>query len=130
MVTRRKIKRYLKLFLPGIALIFFLFVGTFSGLLSRYPYSEMHPERRLEAPSADFWFGTDAFGRDIYSRVVVGTKVSYSVSVGAVAVAVIGGVLFGVIGGLFKLMGYVVMRFVDVIICFPPFWWRSSSLLW
>jgi peptide/nickel transport system permease protein len=120
MVTRRKIRRYLKLFLPGIALTFFLIVGTFPEFFVRYSYSEMHPKRRLEAPSADFWFGTDAFGRDVYSRVIVGSRVSYSVSVGAVAVAVIGGVLLGVVGGLFKLMGYMVMRFVDVIICFPP----------
>jgi len=113
-------KRCLKLIIPMVIIIFFLVVAMFPQLFTRYSYTKMNVSRRLEGPSSDFWFGTDQFGRDIYSRIVVGTRVSYSISIGAVVIAIIGGVVLGVAGGVFKTMGFLVMRLVDVLLCFPP----------
>ncbi|TSA51210.1 ABC transporter permease [archaeon] len=115
-----KTKRCLKLIIPMVIIIFFLVVAMFPQLFTRYSYTKMNVSRRLEGPSSDFWFGTDQFGRDIYSRIVVGTRVSYSISIGAVVIAIIGGVVLGVAGGVFKTMGFLVMRLVDVLLCFPP----------
>lgn len=115
-----KWKHYLKIMLPALAVFFFLIVAVFPYAFTRYSYTKMSVSRRLEGPSRDFWFGTDQFGRDIYSRVIVGTRVSYSVAIGAVVIALIGGVVLGVTGGVFKAMGFVVMRLVDVLLCFPP----------
>lgn len=120
MCISNKTKRYLKLILPMVIIVFFLVVAMFPQLFTRYSYTKMNVSRRLEGPSSDFWFGTDKFGRDIYSRVIVGTRVSYSVSIGAVVIAVISGVVLGVVGGLFKTMGFLIMRLVDVLLCFPP----------
>jgi peptide/nickel transport system permease protein len=116
----RKLARYLKLLIPAGIMTLFLVVGAFPHWFVRYSYSEMHSNRRFEAPSADFWFGTDSFGRDMYSRVIVGTRISNGVAVCAVAVAVAGGVLLGLAGGLSQSFGFLLMRLVDVIICFPP----------
>jgi len=120
MCISNKTKRYLKLILPMVIIVFFLVVAMFPQLFTRYSYTKMNVSRRLEGPSSDFWFGTDKFGRDIYSRVIVGTRVSYSVSIGSVVIAVISGVVLGVVGGLFKTMGFLIMRLVDVLLCFPP----------
>jgi len=115
-----KTKRYRKITIPVAIIGFFLFVAIFPQLFTRYSYTEMNVSRRLEGPSSDFWFGTDQFGRDIYTRVVVGTRVSYGISIGAVVIAIIIGVVMGVMGGVFKTMGFLVMRLVDVLLCFPP----------
>ncbi len=119
-LRRRKIAKYLKLLVPAGVIAGFLLVALFPHWFARYSYSQMHPSRRLEGPSVDFWFGTDAFGRDTYTRVIVGTRISNGIAAGAVAVAVIGGVWVGVAGGLSRTFGFLLMRLVDVVICFPP----------
>lgn len=117
---RRKLARLLRLVVPGVLIAGFLVVAIVPEWFARYPYSTMHASRRLEGPSRDFWFGTDAMGRDTYSRVVVGTQVSNGVAIGAVALAILAGVALGVAGGLSPTVGFLVMRLVDVTICFPP----------
>jgi peptide/nickel transport system permease protein len=119
-LRRRKIAKYLKLLVPAGVIAGFLLVALFPHWFARYSYSQMHPSRRLEGPSVDFWFGTDAFGRDTYTRVIVGTRISNGIAAGAVAVAVMGGVWVGVAGGLSRTFGFLLMRLVDVVICFPP----------
>lgn len=117
---RRRIARRLKLLIPATVMATFLVVAVFPGWFATHSYSEMHPNRRLEGPSRDFWFGTDAMGRDTYSRVIVGSQISNGVAVGSVALAVVGGVLLGIAGGLFPSIGFLLMRLVDIVICFPP----------
>ncbi|HSC71141.1 MAG TPA: ABC transporter permease, partial [Candidatus Methylomirabilis sp.] len=99
-LRNRKRARSLKLLVPAGVIAVFLVVALFPEWFARYSYSQMHPSRRLEGPSADFWFGTDSFGRDTYTRVIVGTRISNGVAAGAVVVAVVGGVVLGVAGGL------------------------------
>lgn len=115
-----RVSRYLRMILPAAVITVFLVVALVPDLFARYSYTEMHPSRRLEGPSAAFWFGTDSLGRDTYSRVIVGTRISNGVAAGSVAVAVLGGVLLGVAGGLSRTIGFLLMRLVDIIICFPP----------
>ena len=119
-VRGRKIARRLKLLIPAAVMALFLVVSVFPGWFARYSYSQMNADRRLEAPSLDFWFGTDAMGRDTYTRVIVGSQITNGVAVGAVAVAVFGGVLLGIAGGLSRTIGFLLMRLVDIVICFPP----------
>jgi len=115
-----RVRRYIRIMLPGAIVAFFLLVAAFPQLFVRHSCTEMNILRRLEGPSGDFWFGTDQFGRDVYSRVMLGTRVSYGVSLGAVAFAVAIGTAAGVAGGLFKTAGFVVMRIVELMLCFPP----------
>lgn len=72
------------------------------------------------APNAEHWFGTDQLGRDIFCRVVDGTKVSLSVGVAAVSIALITGTLLGAIGGFFGgKLDNLIMRAMDVILSVP-----------
>ena len=101
-------------------ILLFLTTAAFPGLFSNYDPLEMNKKHRLEAPSAQFWFGTDEFGRDIFSRVVCGSRVSLFISFFTVVLANIGGIILGVLGGYFGgLRDNIIMRLMDVMFSFP-----------
>ena len=81
---------------------------------------EQHIINRLQPPSAEFWLGTDTYGRDVLSRLIYGARVSLVVGFVAILIAmVVGsaiGILSGFVGGLFD---RVVMSFLDVMLSFP-----------
>lgn len=88
------------------------------------PYDPLQTDasRALEAPSLDHWFGTDAVGRDVFSRVIVATRLDLSISVAAVALSfVIGSVLGGVAGYWGGWIDVVLNRILDTIMAFPLF---------
>jgi peptide/nickel transport system permease protein len=75
---------------------------------------------RFQAPSWDHWFGTDAFGRDIYARIVVGSQLAVIIGIGASIIAVASGTAVGLISGyLGGWFDTVIQRFVDAIQAFP-----------
>jgi ABC-type dipeptide/oligopeptide/nickel transport system permease subunit len=101
-------------------ILLFLTTAAFPGLFSNYDPLEMNKKHRLEAPSGQFWFGTDEFGRDIFSRVIYGSRVSLFISFFTVVLANFGGIILGVLGGYFGGMrDNVIMRLMDVLFSFP-----------
>ena len=87
-----------------------------------YEPNATHPQSTLEAPSSGFRFGTDKFGRDIFTRVLYATRldlsIAFSVALSAFLVGSIIGALSGYYGGI---VDDVVMRVVDVLLAFPAF---------
>jgi peptide/nickel transport system permease protein len=86
------------------------------------PYDPAEPffDRALEGPSADFWFGTDELGRDLFSRVVFGARSSLSTGLGAVLIAMSIGVPLGLIGGFYSgWRDVLINRFIDVLLAVP-----------
>ena len=77
------------------------------------------PLARLSPPSAMHWFGTDHFGRDTLSRVIHGSRMAVLIGIGVVAIALGGGVAFGVVSAFFPRLGMLLMRVVDVLMAFP-----------
>ena len=102
-----------------VVLAFFL-TGVFAGQLAPHDFADQDVPRRLEGPSAEFWLGTDQFGRDSLSRIIHGARVSMVVGLLASTFTVLTATLLGVIsgywGGTFDL---VLQRFVDAVMSFP-----------
>ena len=101
--------------------ILILLVAVFSPLLAPQDPLKMTP-RKLQSPSKIHLLGTDQFGRDQLSRLIYGTKTSMAVSFGAVGMAVLWGILLGLISGYYGgKIDNVIMRCLDVIFAFPLF---------
>lgn len=75
---------------------------------------------RLKSPSGDFWFGTDELGRDVFSRLLVGLRVSLSIGFIAAFISITIGSLWGLVSGYGpRWLDSLLMRVVDVLLCFP-----------
>jgi peptide/nickel transport system permease protein len=85
------------------------------------PYDPLHVEasRRLESPSGEHWFGTDDFGRDVFSRVLYGARLSMWVGGMTVLIASASGILLGLLAGYFSRIDNPVMRVMDGFMAFP-----------
>jgi peptide/nickel transport system permease protein len=106
----------------GGILILIMFAISILSALGLTPHDPLiqDPVNALQGPSAQYWFGTDQFGRDILSRCMDGMRRSMLVSVVAVSIASLVGVTLGIVGGYFgKFLDGFVVRFSDVIFAFP-----------
>ncbi len=100
----------------GILVVFFLF-GPF---IAPYPHTEQNIKRRLEGPSADYWLGTDHLGRDILSRLIVGTRVALGTAVPSVLAALTAGLVIGLVAGYAGgWVDNVILVGVDAVQAFP-----------
>ncbi|MEN9577439.1 MAG: hypothetical protein RJA70_448 [Pseudomonadota bacterium] len=87
-----------------------------------YSYRQTAPLRGLEAPSGDHWFGTDSEGRDVFARMLFGTRISLTIGVIAVGIYVGIGVVLGALAGYFGgAVDMWISRMIEVMICFPSF---------
>src|SRR5262245_35798811 len=77
------------------------------------------PLQRLKRPSAEHWFGTDQLGRDVYSRVVYGTRISLIVGISVAAIATAIGIVIGVVCGYYRRVDDIVMRAMDGMMAIP-----------
>ncbi len=105
------------------ALILIL-IALFAPVIIPYPmdiYDATHSEMKLQAPSSDHYFGTDELGRDIFSRVLYGTRISLTTAIFAVGLALLIGIPLGAIAGtLGGWIDEIIMRITDVFLSFPP----------
>ena len=102
----------------GVAIV--ILMAIFAPWIAQYDVAKMHAKDKLTGPSARYWFGTDNFGRDVFSRIVYGARVSMVVGVVAVSIAAGFGYLFGMIAGFFEgKTETVIMMVMDVIFAFP-----------
>jgi peptide/nickel transport system permease protein len=97
-----------------------LIFAVFAPLITPYQPQQLSADDRLQSPSWTHVFGTDNFGRDIFTRVVFGARTSLIGSAGVVLFSVAIGIGLGVIAAYFKRVDIAVMRVVDVLMAFPP----------
>lgn len=106
----------------GLALVTIMVVLSLISAFNLAPIDplEQNPADALKGPSGTYWFGTDQFGRDIFSRSIDGMSRSLSVALLSVGIAALVGVFLGVIGGFFGgWLDNLVVRASDVIFAFP-----------
>jgi peptide/nickel transport system permease protein len=112
-----------RLAMAGAALVALLFfVAAFSPLLVRHRPETIDVNSILSPPSATHWLGTDDLGRDVFSRMVYGSRISLSVGFVAVGIATAIGLVLGALAGYFGgWIDEIIMRFVDVMLTIPTF---------
>jgi len=113
LVTRRKTT-----LVGAVLMAVMLGVGILAPLIGGDP-AHMDVAGRLAAPGRAHWFGTDDVGRDVWSRVVYGARLSLLVGVAVVALSFLLGVLCGVVAGHYRRFDNVVMRVMDGLMAFP-----------
>ena len=104
----------------GLSLLFVLVAISLTGpfLISNEP-TKINMDARLDAPSADYWFGTDAFGRDVFSRTVSGGRISLLVAAAVAVLTMVFGAAFGSLAGYFRKVDAVLMRVMDGLMAIP-----------
>lgn len=121
--TKAFIKKFLKRKAAVISLAFILVI-LFMGILAPYivPYDAATPDYTalLQGPSPEHWWGTDEFGRDVFSRLMVGTRLSVFTALAAVTIGTIIGAVLGLLAGYYGgIIESIVMRGADILFAFP-----------
>ena len=106
----------------GLVIILILvIVAIFAPYLAPYPPNQQDLAASTQNPSRAHWLGTDALGRDQFSRIIFGSRIAILVGIVAVAIAAVVGMAMGLVAGYFGgWVQVVIMRFIDALMAFPP----------
>ena len=115
----RFVRKHPTLVLGSILLIAVALLSLAAPWLATHDPQDIDPVARLQAPSAEHRFGTDALGRDVYSRAVLGGRVSLAVGLGVAVLSSAIGVLLGLIAGFVRGADGIVMRIMDGLMAIP-----------
>lgn len=103
-----------------VVILVIIFAAIFANVVAPYDPLELHPVARLKPPNPQYLLGTDNLGRDVFSRVIHGARISLYVSIAAVALAQGIGSSFGIVSGYFGARtDAIIMRVMDAIYAFP-----------
>ena len=104
----------------GALLLLLVLIGIFAPYLWTVDPTALAPAKRTRPPSELYWFGTDALGRDVYSRVLYGTRVSLTVGLSVALLATLVGLTIGLVSGFVRWADGFVMRIMDGLMSIPP----------
>lgn len=120
---KRSIRRLLRnrsATIGSVIVLFWLLIALLAPLIALYSPTAQRVTNRLKPPSAQHIFGTDELGRDIFSRVLYGARVSLPVALAVVAMTGTVGVLLGAVAGYAGgLLDEIIMRVADAVLAFP-----------
>ena len=103
----------------GSLLLFVATTALLAPILFTVEPTSMHPIDRLQGPSQAFWFGTDMYGRDTYSRTIFGCRISLVVGFSVAVLSISIGLVIGLVAGYFRWLDAIVMRIMDGIMAIP-----------
>ncbi len=104
----------------AVIVIFFILLALFGPLVTKEGINEQSLTERLQPPSSEYWFGTDDFGRDIFSRIIHGARISLSVGFFSVVGSIAVGSFLGIIAGYYgRWVDTIISRIFDIMLAFP-----------
>ncbi len=106
-------------FIGAIIVTVMLLLGIFAPYIAPYDPQDIVTSRRLTPPGSEHLFGTDGFGRDVFSRVLFGTRLSLLISVSVVVLTSVLGITMGLLSGYYHRLDNILMRFLDGLMAFP-----------
>jgi peptide/nickel transport system permease protein len=114
------VRRHPAIALGGALMLVMAFIAVFAPVLGTVDPSALAPAQRTREPSLLHWFGTDMLGRDVYSRVLFGTRVSLTVGFSVALLASLAGLATGLVSGFVRAADAVIMRVMDGLMSIPP----------
>ena len=114
------LRRHPTVAIGGALVIIMVLMAVLAPYLWTVDPTTLNTSRRTREPSALYWFGTDMLGRDIYSRVVYGSRVSLTVGFAVAILASIAGLAIGLVSGMLRWADGFIMRVMDGLMSIPP----------
>ncbi|WP_050625558.1 ABC transporter permease [Bradyrhizobium viridifuturi] len=102
-----------------ICLVLIILMAIFAPLLAPHDPLLLTPAQRLKPASAQYLLGTDAYGRDLLSRIIYGARISLIIGIGAAVCSIAVGLLIGLVAGFFRWVDAVLMRVMDGLMAIP-----------
>lgn len=103
-----------------VTLAVLILIALLAPVITQYDPIIINPPDRLQSPSMDHWLGTDPFGRDLYTRVVYGARISLPIGIIAVVISASFGIALGLVSGYYRgVTDSIIMRLIDVMLAFP-----------
>ena len=119
-LTLGRLKRNHLAMVGLVIIVVMIILALLAPYISPYPYEAADFKNRYATPSAEPWFGTDELGRDIFSRLLYGSRYSLRIGLISVAISAIGGIFFGALAGYFGgAVDNIIMRLLDVLQAMP-----------
>lgn len=119
-IAFRRLKKNKLAILSLIIIVILIILAVFAPLFTPYERDAIHLLDKEQPPSLTHILGTDHLGRDMYTRIIYGGRISLSVGLVAVAIEVIIGIIVGCLAGFYRgLVDSILMRIADVFMCFP-----------
>ena len=104
----------------AVLILVVILMAIFAPALAPYGEAEQDLISRLQGPSAAHWFGTDELGRDVFSRILYGSRLSLTIGILPSIISLVVGIFFGLLAGYFGgWVDYVIMRLADIMLSIP-----------
>lgn len=114
------VRRHPAIVAGGGILLLMVLIAVFAQWIATIDPDKIAPIKRNREPTAEFWFGTDMLGRDLFSRVVYGARVSLLVGFAVAVCATFLGLVTGLAAGAYRRLDMVIMRLMDGLMSVPP----------
>ncbi|KAG0929096.1 hypothetical protein G6F31_017470 [Rhizopus arrhizus] len=115
----RSRRRHPMLYVGGAILLVLAAIALAAPWLATVDPQDINPMARMKPPSTEHFFGTDALGRDVYSRTVWGARVSLLVGIVVAVVSTVAGVMLGMLAGYFRRVDALIMRIMAGLMAIP-----------
>jgi len=112
-------RRHPTAILGGIVLALMVLIALLAPWLGTVDPQVLSPAQRLKPPSSEHWFGTDMLGRDVYSRVIYGARISLTVGIAVATLSIGIGLAIGLVTGFLRWLDAIVMRVMDGLMSIP-----------
>jgi len=116
---RDAFRRHPMAIVGGVILALMIVIAVLAPYLATVDQQAVSPVKRLKPPSSLYWFGTDMLGRDVYSRVLYGERISLIVGLAVALLSTVLGIVIGVLTGYLRWLDPIVMRVMDGLMSIP-----------
>lgn len=113
------LRRQRQILVGGVIVLIVVLAAIFAGLITTNSPTVIEPSNRLISPDSYYFFGTDSQGRDVYSRVVYGARLSLEIGFSTSLLTLVFGTLIGLVAGYYRRSDGIIMRVMDAMMAFP-----------